>query len=270
MKMKSLFIVITLLTAVMIGCTENTSVEPGSDARGSVNKDTGTVKMELGKEMVIPVHNVGSDKAGGGLTDGQIHNNIVSEYHATYGSDKAAADYATIAARVEVLAQSYGYVPASSLESLLEFMDLANYNTNASIVANYNWHQLDSAAQTYWHGLFDEIEGLESGAEIEAAVIAYGAIHGFPQNKPYTGALNILLHSSEYWDTYESDGWWDRLRRGSQVIASDAVGGIMGGLAGAGLGFIGGGPVGSVIGGAIGGPVGAATASIAANELLPE
>ena len=108
------------------------------------------------------------------------------------------------------------------------------------------------------------VEQCQSGREIHDVVASYGETHGFPTNRPYSTAMDVLLHSADYW---YGDG--AKLKRGSWICAADAAGAMFGGLAGAGLGFIAGGPVGATVGGIAGGGIIGGGASIALNEAMP-
>ncbi len=241
------------ITMALIGCSED-AVHPDTASREMIES------VVLGPELITPMIEV----KGGRMTMGQLHNTLVGSYYEQYGAAKAT-DNASLAKQLATVSAPYATVSAATFESFLDHFDAQGIVAGGGdVFGHYAWNHMDSFTRSYWEGLFAAVARCETHADIRAAVIAYGSTHGFPVNKPYAAALDVLLNSNDYWFMGS-----DKLRRDSLVIIADGCGAIIGGLAGMGLGWIAGGPVGSAVGGVIGGGVLGAGASVALNETLP-
>ncbi len=145
------------------------------------------------------------------------------EYYDTYGTDKTGVDHSTLANRIVLLVEGYEAIDPNSIEQMLNYIDFSNHSLHGPVNDNYQWDQFDATARSYWQGLFSVLEGTESSEEFVDAIYAYGNTNGFPQNRPYSTALNVLLHTNEFWDTQYQDGIWENLKRGSQIAIADGV-----------------------------------------------
>ncbi len=221
--------------------------------------------MELSKELVTPI--LATKK--GAMTPGELHNTLVQEYYFQYGQFKVSPTNRELAERYALVCQPYADVCVDSLEDYLNFFDAAAIaNDGRDVFGHFLW-PVDDHTREYWQGLLSKVELCDSAERVREVTMAYGEQNGFPENHPYSDALNILLNSNDYWyNDYQYSN--KRLKKSSLVIVGDTVGGLIGGIAGGIGGFIFGGGWGALIGGPTGGAIVGGITSVGLNEALPD
>ncbi len=221
--------------------------------------------LELGPERAEPLRVSLAD--GRSMEVGALHNAVLESLYLRYRQKKPSK--AQLPAAVSEVLDSYARVDPMLMERFTRVFGAARPKIE-SLVDRLDTAKFGARDRSYLIRLLAEVESAAGHEKVESAVMEFCGKNGWPQNEPYISFVDVLLASNDFWnrDAVLAKPWWKR--RASLVIAGDAVGSILGGLAGAGLGWVAGGPVGTVVGTSTGSGLLGGAASIALNETLPE